>query len=462
MSLPEFSDEQIMLCLSGLAYRGFQDAGRTPLHAANVSAAIERGFSSMAPLQGRFELAWGPALYRGPLSLFDDKLVYVARDLQHMSRYVVAIRGTNPISIWDWLFGDLWAARQTAWRYGDGGDARVSLSSALSLSIVQGLRSEGPRRDSLVNLWQRVDERVTAARAVLDPAARALGRFAQIPPLRRLRALFIELIYQSARDPTRPGADGADARILAALALWKSNARKLVLDIVDQAAVFFGDRLDVALLALIQDEARLRATFGAGITLRTFLSAALEDADGPLDIVVTGHSKGGALSSTVALWLAETQGAVVPPEERWDPDRRARIHCFSYAGPTPGNAAFARRSDQVLGPRHLRIWNSMDVVPHAWMADDLLAIPDLYTPAIQRIPALAELVDVIRARTEPLGYAHLRGRTRQFRGACGHRQLFFDELAHQHKHAYVKEFGLGEHGVSAEILFDGEPVLPSA
>ena len=64
--------------------------------------------------------------------------------------------------------------------------------------------------------------------------------------------------------------------------------------------------------------------------------------------------------------------------------------------------------------------------------------------------------------TEPLGYAHLMGRTRQFRGACANRQLFFDELAHQHKHAYVNEFGLGEHGVSAEMLFDGEPVLPSA
>jgi hypothetical protein len=45
-----------------------------------------------------------------------------------------------------------------------------------------------------------------------------------------------------------------------------------------------------------------------GTTLKQFLSSYM-GAHGKCDIYVTGHSKGGALCSTLALWLADTQGA---------------------------------------------------------------------------------------------------------------------------------------------------------
>src|SRR4051794_501181 len=107
-----FAEEQVMLCLSGLAYRGFHDAGTSTASVELTRAAIERGFAALAPLRGRFELVWGPVLYRGPLSLFDQQLAYVARDRSVRNRYVIVLRGTNPISTWDWLFGDLWTGRQ--------------------------------------------------------------------------------------------------------------------------------------------------------------------------------------------------------------------------------------------------------------------------------------------------------------------------------------------------------------
>src|SRR5258706_458728 len=57
------------------------------------------------------------------------------------ARYVVAIRGTNPVSAFDWLFGDFWACQVMQWPFTTE-PAAVSLSSALGLAVLQRLRSE--------------------------------------------------------------------------------------------------------------------------------------------------------------------------------------------------------------------------------------------------------------------------------------------------------------------------------
>jgi len=97
---------------------------------------------------------------------------------------------------------------------------------------------------------------------------------------------------------------------------------------------------------------------------------------GPLNITVAGHSLGGALSPVTALWLSQTQST-------WDPTSRATISCLPSAGPTPGNADFATLyNSSAVGAKTTRIHNSIDVIPHAWNADDLGEIPDLYEPTL--------------------------------------------------------------------------------
>ena len=51
-------------------------------------------------------------------------------------------------------------------------------------------------------------------------------------------------------------------------------------------------------------------------------------AEGPLDVAVTGHSKGGALAPVVALWLQEL---LTSPDaaERWDGERGARVSAWA-------------------------------------------------------------------------------------------------------------------------------------
>jgi len=94
---------------------------------------------------------------------------------------------------------------------------------------------------------------------------------------------------------------------------------------------------------------RPRASSGGNtpLDLVTWLASQASQVATPLDVTVTGHSKAAALAQAVALWLRE---ALDVPPERWDAGRGARVHCYAFAGLTPGNAAFARRSRRPWAP----------------------------------------------------------------------------------------------------------------
>jgi Lipase (class 3) len=129
---------------------------------------------------------------------------------------------------------------------------------------------------------------------------------------------------------------------------------------------------------------------GAGTSISEFIT--LRDS-GRAHIDVTGHSLGGALASVFALWLFDTQ-----PE--WDPKGQAQVSCLPFAGPTAGNQDFAKYfMSSSLGSRSTRVFNALDVVPHAWSHRDLRQIPSLYDPDIpgERDPAVQGLVAVASA-----------------------------------------------------------------
>lgn len=110
---------------------------------------------------------------------------------------------------------------------------------------------------------------------------------------------------------------------------------------------------------------------GAGTTLLDFLRTIVSE---KVHITVAGHSLGGALAPTLALWLADTaQGLVFP----WDPKKNATIGAQSFAGPTAGNGAFAFHSGVKLGTLLSPVYNTLDVVPHAWQ--------ELNTPSLSEL-----------------------------------------------------------------------------
>jgi hypothetical protein len=74
----------------------------------------------------------------------------------------------------------------------------------------------------------------------------------------------------------------------------------------------------------------------------------------PYELYVTGHSLGGALVTTVSLYLAQN---FLPAKD---------IYPFTFAAPTAGDAAFATWFDKQL-PSAMCYYNYYDLVPNAWV-----------------------------------------------------------------------------------------------
>jgi hypothetical protein len=143
---------------------------------------------------------------------------------------------------------------------------------------------------------------------------------------------------------------------------------------------------------------------GGGSTLVEFLATITRN---PVQIAVVGHSLGGALAPTAALWLADTQGFL----SHWDPHRNATVSALATAGPTAGNSAFAAYSGKKLGARLAPYYNTLDVVPHAWQASMLAEIPGIYVPHIPKLPVIESLVNFALRLSSAGDYTTLPGLT---------------------------------------------------
>jgi len=148
---------------------------------------------------------------------------------------------------------------------------------------------------------------------------------------------------------------------------------------------------------------------GSGTTIINFLTDQLKEAGEKIEIVVTGHSLGGALSPVLALALYEKKST-------WDPNNRATLKVFPFAGPTPGNAAFAEYYRQRLGENTTRIWNSLDIVPHAWNQVMLSKLPTLYEPEIASNPLIKIYVNIAKILSVRGSYTNVKWLTPALEG----------------------------------------------
>ncbi|WP_343713507.1 hypothetical protein [Inquilinus sp.] len=85
----------------------------------------------------------------------------------------------------------------------------------------------------------------------------------------------------------------------------------------------------------------------------------------PDTLYVVGHSLGGAMATTIALYLQQQVSAGKLPI--------ARIQPYTFAAPTAGDATFATWFDKQF-PKAVCIYNKYDVVPTAWAT--LASLPE--------------------------------------------------------------------------------------
>ncbi|MDJ0869810.1 MAG: hypothetical protein QNK03_27185 [Myxococcota bacterium] len=139
---------------------------------------------------------------------------------------------------------------------------------------------------------------------------------------------------------------------------------------------------------------------GENQTLARFLEEHLDRESEPIAVTVSGHSLGGALSPTLALWLIDTQ-------KEWDHHSRAAVSVYAYAGPTPGNEAFASYIGARFGDRLHRIANPLDIVTQAWKVADVAELKALYTPQIARDVFWDKAADFAIAASNGIDYRQI-------------------------------------------------------
>ena len=230
MRQTKFTQEQVMFTLAMISYRGFQYLGEGRFSDERLRDAVEDALERLEPVKGQWELVWGPATYRAPFTLFADSAMYVVRSRKKPSRYVVAIRGTNPLSLFDWVFGDLLTGKVTPWRYGNSAafpKAAISLSTSLGLSILQNLRSSPPSRGLLADIWRLVDRNlVDPLSEIARNVVRPLGAVLEDAFLRLRGGFQQDLRALAARD--RPASTDLDVAIEAIRSERRSRLRKRI------------------------------------------------------------------------------------------------------------------------------------------------------------------------------------------------------------------------------------------
>jgi hypothetical protein len=401
-------DDKTMLALAALTYRGF---GR-PQNEATIHDLLLPWLPKMeSEGLGSWKLVWGPASFRAPTSLVDDAMVFVAKqnDVPAGSpqRYAIAIRGTNPVSPFDWVFGDFWVSLQADWDPVAQSSAKLSASTALGLTIIQNLTFVNPPPK------ERVLERF--GNAVANAIEHLATYFPKhdVPSIDRIMSM-----AHRAHDPNEPERLKTIEQTLSHLG-----------QLLNRATHSAEQTLFDALMR------RIQSSHQVGQTLVNFLQNTVEE---NAVVAVTGHSKGGALSIATALWLEET----------WAATRKAQIACYSFAGPTPGNAAFAERFNARLGSRMHRVVNRRDVVPQAYAPEKLRSLLEFY-------PVLRPAVDLVVSSVAPLGYTHVAGDLLEIES----RQMSenpIDDLIHQHLDAYLDEASFrNRHDWNAQALFLG-------
>lgn len=445
----EYSQAQVMLSLALLSYRGFWNPGKRNRNP--MTMAINQGLRSLEPLSDDWRIVWGPGTYRYLGAVFDSSMMYVVQHTRDPARYVIVVRGTNPVALLDWLLGDFLHHRQVPWYQccaGYESAAAVSLSSALGLQILLSMRDD-----------------VAAAPGVTAPELSVAGQGKETGLVRKLKR------YQQQWGFAGKVAGGMFARLGTLRRMddleKRLNLRQQMVELLDDCFEDSGREAPVAIL--MPGAARAQEDQGQGVGLLALLRELAARHGEALDLTVTGHSKGGALAPVLALFLADTQAgtSAVPLSYRWNSGPAATISCYAFAGPTPGNTAFAAHFNQRLGRTFYRYANKLDLVTYAWQSDELLKIANLYGDKLPAPRGLEKLLGQMSAEVKELDYCQL-GRDYDEPGFVKNRTerhviqfapltaaaapVFALEAAHQHIGGYLDVLGLNRFFTVPEVM----------
>jgi hypothetical protein len=215
-------------------------------------------------------------------------------------------------------------------------------------------------------------------------------------------------------------------------------------DVSDQVTWEYGDPPSGAKISKGTSEGllHLQTMTPAGAPQQTLIDFLREQAKTypALQIDVTGHSLGGALSPVLALWLADTEREW---NQNWSPSQGTRFAVYPLAGPTPGNSEFAVYYDASIGPSTDRMHNPYDIVPLAWNVETLATMADLYEPVAHADAILRGLIDGLRDLAKDKGYTQIEPDAPALPGALNDAEKdYLKQAAWQHHCGYQCALGI--------------------
>ena len=110
-----YNHEQVMLTLCFISYLGILEIENNQASSERIYKAIEKALQKSPPVAGKWKIVWGPGRNDGVLTIFDENLMFVVQSVDDPRNYAVVIRGTNPVSLTNWLLQDFAVMSQTRW-----------------------------------------------------------------------------------------------------------------------------------------------------------------------------------------------------------------------------------------------------------------------------------------------------------------------------------------------------------
>lgn len=167
----QWTADQVMFTLAYLAYDG-----ETSTDPKVVLQELTADLAKVAPLQGQWQLVWGPTLFKFDISLLDDNMWYVARN-SVTGEYVIAIRGTNFDAVLDWIVEDFWISFHKTWPYGSisGLDPKIADGTALAIDKLLSVAPAAGIPGAGLSLPQFLRMQAAAAPITVTVSGHSLG-----------------------------------------------------------------------------------------------------------------------------------------------------------------------------------------------------------------------------------------------------------------------------------------------
>ena len=271
--------EKTTIALSFLAYEG----GEQELSKPQMDQCLKRYESWI----GKFTTVWGPAYHKNKQPVLHDlkreqkvdAMTYIVQDSTNPNDFYVAIRGTTPGTLSEWVFQDFWVGAMVSW----------------DMVPYEGIKPPPPPSSN-------------------------------IPAISFGTNIALNILVNQLKDPD----NGVD------------------------------------IINFLKNQAKEAQKTGQKI-----------------NIYITGHSLGGVLAPTFALYF----------KEKWPMDiDKPEILTYAFAGPTAGNQKFVEHSNMMMGDHCKRFENPLDAVTQVWNVDSMQRLPALYKEPEISMPNLLEKI----------------------------------------------------------------------